>query len=335
MTTFYTQGQFIDFCKKVFGFYRLTNGKSNIEVVCPICKRLKEKHSSRIYTNKKLSIHVDDHILHCWVCGYKSKNLIHLLKKYYPNHLQYYLDKFVSAEVLEVYNKHSQQFLTKAQTQVKLPNDFILLANSTEDTSSMINAARNYLKARRADSEDMLWYWRLGVTKSITEPCGRLVVPSFDPNGILNYYSARALQDNILPKYSNPEVLRENIIFNELNIDWSNELILVEGVFDLMRCPENATALLGTDLPSHFLLFQKIVEHQTPIVLALDPEAQKKSYEIAKRLLEFDIKVKVVELLPNQEDVGSLTKNQFNERLQNAKIFNKEFFLRSKINSIL
>lgn len=325
----------MSFCQEVFGPYRSTNAGANIEVVCPVCKDLKEKQTGRTYSNRKLSIHTDMHVLHCWVCGYKAKNPIHLVKRYFPNHLQNYLDKFLDAEELQIY-KETKPTNDDSETPAvaTLPEDFQLLA--TADPSDWyIRAARNYLKGRGADSPDMLWYWRLGVSKADREAYNRIIVPSFDKNGILNYYSARAMKDRMKEKYKNPLVLRENIVFNELNIDWQSELVLVEGVFDLMKCPENACPLLGAELPAHFLLFQRIVENGTPVVLALDPEAQNKAYEIAKRLLEFDIPVKILKLLPNQEDVGSLAKSEFNELLQRANIFNMEYLLRSKIKNII
>lgn len=217
---------------------------------------------------------------------------------------------------------------------VRLPKDFTLLATA-DPTDSYIKWARNYLKARGALSDDMLWYWRMGVSKDDTAAANRIIIPSFDSQGVLNYYSARAMKRSEKEKYKNPLVLRENIVFNELNIDWKSELVLVEGVFDLIKCTDNATALLGSELPSHFLLFEKIVENKTPVVLALDPEAQNKSYQIAKRLCEFGISVRILKLNPGQEDVGSLTRSEFNDHLERAKLFNMEYLLRSKIRDLV
>jgi len=110
---------------------------------------------------------------------------------------------------------------------------------------------------------------------------------------------------------------------------------LVEGVFDLIKCNDNAAAILSSDLPSRFLLFQKIIENKTPIILALDPEAEKSSWRIAARLSEFDIPVRILKLKPNQEDVGALTKSEFNDLLEDATIFNMGYLLRSKISKLV
>ena len=67
------------------------------------------------------------------------------------------------------------------------------------------------------------------------------------------------------------------IIFNELNIDWSKELTIVEGPLDLIKTNDNATCLLGSSLTEDMLLFQKIVANKTNIKLALDSDIFSKS----------------------------------------------------------
>ena len=59
----------------------------------------------------------------------------------------------------------------------------------------------------------------------------RVIIPSFDSEGFLNYFTARAI-DESTRKYVNPKVKRTDIIFNELNVDWKKELVIVEGPFD-------------------------------------------------------------------------------------------------------
>ena len=43
-------------------------------------------------------------------------------------------------------------------------------------------------------------------------------MPSFDEEGNLNYFTARAINPKIKPKYVNPPVKREEIIFNEMSV---------------------------------------------------------------------------------------------------------------------
>lgn len=335
---FYTKGKFIDFCKEVFGDHSgVKISTDNIEVVCPICKILKERQKRVPYHKKKLAIHTTEHVVHCWVCGYKSKSIFHLIKTYKPEHAKKYLEEFAKAEdltaLLQPGNKENTT--STKNSKPELPEDFCLLSMASRKERHVVEAL-NYLKARGADSVDDLWYWRLGVSKDDRKLSRRVIVPSFDAYGNVNYYSARAYDKSIKPKYENPSVDREKIIFNELNIDWGSELVLVEGVFDLIKCTDNATTILGSELPGHFMLFQKIVENKTPIVLALDPDATEKSYKIAQRLFEFDVPVKILEIDPAvHEDVGSMSKEQFKASLQNAQSFNVEYLLKAKIRKIV
>jgi hypothetical protein len=158
----------------------------------------------------------------------------------------------------------------------------------------------------------------------------------------LNYWTARTWinSDNgsfAGRKYKNPDSNRKNIIFNENNIDWSKELTLVEGPFDLIKCDDNATAVLGSELDANWILFQKILSNKTPVMLAFDnePKAQKKQFRLAMTLLEFDIPVKIFENPYKDKDIGDMTKNEFIDIKGRAKTFSEEYLLRRKIAAII
>jgi hypothetical protein len=122
-------------------------------------------------------------------------------------------------------------------------------------------------------------------------------------------------------------------VFNEINIDWNEELTLVEGPFDLMKCNDNATCLLGSGLARDALLFNKIVENKTPIVLALDADMKNKTMSLAKRLHEFDIQVRILKT-DGFEDVGEMSKKQFLERKAAASAWMPFDNLKFKISNL-
>ena len=314
----------IIFIRKVFGDGYLTGRGKDIQVVCPVCKNLKGPD----YSKQKLSISLEPHkyfLTNCWVCSYKSRNLFHLIKKYHPEYLNEYKENFLSSRQINDIRKEEIKRI------VTLPRDFVLLVTMPAG-DAYANRARNYLKARKISLKSDMWYWKFGLSKE-RNVYNRILVPSFDESGNLNYYSARAMVDNMRQKYFNPESEREEIIFNEINIDWTKELTIVEGVFDLIKANQNSTCLLGSDLSSNYKLFDKITQYKTPILLALDPEARNKQNIIAERLYEFDIPVRVLEL--RKKDVGSMEKNEFIDYLHNARMFNMDYKLRSKIASIV
>jgi len=60
--------------------------------------------------------------------------------------------------------------------------------------------------------------------------------------------------------------------------------------------------------------------------VALDPDAKKKELEIIKTLLDFDIEVWKVDIGDN-EDVGSMKKEQFQKCLENAVLITPDNYL--------
>ena len=125
-----------------------------------------------------------------------------------------------------------------------------------------------------------------------------------------------------------------NIYFsvnNDININWSKPLTLVEGPFDLTKCNENATCLLGSTLRADSALFQKIVEHKTPILLALDKDAKVKMHKIAKLLCQYDIDVWYLEFNDNR-DPGDLTKKEFEELMTYKKHWSTYYALKNLLN---
>jgi hypothetical protein len=334
-----TQADFIDFISKSFGEYQFS--KNNINIVCPICKKTKDDS----YSKKKLAIKIDDlksHLVHCWVCGYKSNNLIHLLKTYKSKeHLEVYLkDFFNSGLILSLDDPEEEQFFSTEESELKLPDDFQLLAPMFQNNSNnhwIVNRAFTYLKTRDLLNLRDLWYWKFGISTSETnkELWNRIIIPSFDSDGKLNYWTSRTVQKNYFPKYHNPWVDRRDIVFNEINIDWKKELFLVEGPFDLCKCPENATCVLGSELNVKYKLFQKIVENNTPIILAFDPDAVNKRARVAKLFNEYSISVRVVNIPTEFEDVGAMSKNQFIDIFNNHTLeYNRSDLIKQRIRSL-
>ena len=159
-------------------------------------------------------------------------------------------------------------------------------------------------------------------------------MPSFDADGKLNFYTGRAIDDNAFRKYMNCDAEKKSIIFNEINIDWTNELSLVEGPFDLTKCDDNATCLLGSSLSEDSKLFHQIYKHKTPIVLALDKDMQSKTWQrIARMLSSYDIPVKVLNL-GSFKDVGEMTREQFKDAKLHAIKWDRTSALLMKISGM-
>lgn len=338
----YMTGQAIEFVERVFGSATLSNQGLNASVVCPVCAEKEDNLQKR-----KLVIRTDDFLTHCWVCGYRSTNLVNLLSRYKPHFLQEYREKFkIKAKekyrrciVLDLSHLFDRPSEPEPPPLLLLPEGFTFLANHLESNNKAIKGAVEYLYDRGITKED-LWLWKFGITEH-KAPKGeqdyrfRVIVPSFDAKGSLNYYSARTWWSKFKGnKYANPRIPRESVIFNELVVDWSQELTLVEGAFDLVKCNENATCLLGSTLDPSYLLFQRIVENNTPILLALDNDAHPKSFKLAKLLLEYGISVRMLKIPKELNDVGQMTKQQFMAAREEAKPIAAAEILRYKLESL-
>jgi len=307
----------VSFIRAVFGKTRLMNDGINAHVSCPECAK---------GDKKKFVIRLDNDLCHCFVCGLKGRTLAPILKKYFPKYYREYCEKFLGTDMA------SSPDDVEKDLEARLPDDFTLFVDpSINLVDPDIRDVLTYLKRRGMSKRDM-WYFKFGV--SIHNGFRRRVIfPSYNAEGDLNFYTGRDIDGDRFPKYLNAAVDKKEMVFNELFIDWSEELTLVEGPFDLVKCNDNATCLLGSFLARDALLFQKIIEYKTPILLALDPDAKTKTIKIARSLLEYDVPVRMLDH-GEYDDVGDMTKQEFSRRRQDAKSWNNTQGLLAKIQNM-
>lgn len=284
---------------------------------CPFCKHHK----------KKLSVNLNTNNYKCWICDVRGKNVRRLLKTRLSYSQLYEWDKLNN--VIDLNQLDEDLFDDKHQVVkelVELPKEFISLANPNLPITTKF--AYKYLQDRGITKQDIVM-WKIGVCLS-GEYQGRVVVPSFDLNGDCDYFVARSY-GNSFPKYMNPKVSKD-IVFNELFIDWNKDVVLVEGVFDAMKA-ENAIPLLGSTLNEKTTLFNKIIHYDPVIYIALDPDAETKSNDIINKLTRYDIQVYKIDV-SGYEDVGTMTKNQFLQRKEEAKLITDDWLLENQIMAI-
>ena len=75
----------------------------------------------------------------------------------------------------------------------------------------------------------------------------RIAIPSYDANGKLVYFQARALLDQT-PKYLNSVMPREKVLYGLERVDKSKPVVVLEGPIDSMFV-ENAVATMGCSYP--------------------------------------------------------------------------------------
>ena len=189
--------------------------------------------------------------------------------------------------------------------------------------------AINYLKSRGIRKRDII-RWKIGYCDS-GEYENRIIIPSFDADGDVNYFVTRTFIDD-WKKYKNPPISK-NVVFNELFVDFDQDVVLVEGVFDAIKAGTNAIPILGSTLHRTSNLMRSLVNNQAKVYIALDPDARDKEMKIIKQLLQYDLEVYKVDIGP-YEDVGSMSPAEFNERKSNAAFLNQNILLNIAVNNL-
>ena len=286
-----------------FGKSKLSADNRNIVVFCPVCK-------SQGKDKFKLAIGVEKGMYHCWVCESKGKNVGRLA-------LKYSIQKKAASELYSYFKtgKDDEQIRIEEKKAVALPEDFRLIATSRGHEAKI---ARAYLKNRGFTQEDISVF-RAGISSKYGYK-NRIIFPSFDKYQNLNYYTARTYNLDQKRRYLNSNVSRKDIIFRELDIDFNKELILVEGVFDLLHTPWNSTCILGSWIDHKYKIFQEIVKNKTPVILCFDHDALSKTQKIAKSLYELCVPVKIS--YHGNKDFGDMSKEEVKYWLKEAKPFN-------------
>tara|TARA_B100000214_G_scaffold168533_1_gene121073 strand:+ start:1237 stop:2022 length:786 start_codon:yes stop_codon:yes gene_type:complete len=254
------------------------------------------------------------------VCDYSGKDILKLVRKYgsYSQKSEW-LELSGKVDLNEFDNLFEKEEEEEYVQRIELPKEFMTLTSRKPSLASL--PALNYLKKRGYTADDIL-RWKVGYCLQ-GEYSNRVIIPSFDEEGYVNYFIARSFTEDWY-RYKNPPVSRD-IVFNELYIDWGEDVVLTEGIFDAMKAG-NAIPLLGSTLNERSRLFQRIVTYQPNIYIALDSDAEKKSLRLIKNLLQYDIRVRKVDISPFS-DVAEMTKEEFQQRKEKASFVEEGDYL--------
>jgi DNA primase len=262
---------------------------------CGFCNHHKPKLEVNFTENKK-----GNNPWQCWVCGKKGRTIYSLFRQ---------LD--VSPEILSQLTPLIKPNISIEESTsiniVELPPEY-----KTFNDSIISRHALAYLKKRNITKSDIakynIGYCDYGLYKNM------IIVPSYDSNGRLNYFTARSFEKEPYIKYRNPEVSRDIIPF-ELFINWNLPIILCEGPFDAIAIKRNAIPLFGKNIQP--ALMKKIVTSKVQkIYIALDNDAIEKALEFCELLLNEGKEVYLVEL--KGKDPSEMGFEHFTKLIQNT-----------------
>ena len=268
-----------------------------------------------------MSVNVDKNAFKCWVCGFSGAKISHLISKYAP---EYYGEWSNIAEEVDL-SKYEFIFDEPQESPdqvINLPFEFKTLTGPKSGDKAK---ALKYLYSRDITDLEIL-RWKIGFC-DFGEYEGRVIIPSFNTKGQLNYFVARSYTDDWM-KYKNPRASKD-LVFNDLNIDWDDDIVIVEGVFDAIR-HKNCIPILGSSLREYHKLFQKICRRKREVFLALDEDAKTKEFYIAKKLREYGISCRSIEVNP-YSDLAEMPRDEFLERKQNADFITDFDYLEYKL----
>ena len=311
-----SEGKKVAILRRVLGSFYLTGTERLF--FCPKCNH--HKH--------KLSVNIDKDVFKCWVCDYNGRSVRKLIR---------YAGTFKDlTDWSELTNEETPVSLTDAffaeekeeeEQIVDLPEEFFSLANKNKPISSF--NAHGYLRNRGITKQDII-RWKIGFCDK-GPFAGRIIIPSFGLSGRPNYFVARSYT-NDWKKYLNPPAKRD-VVFNHLFVDFDADIILVEGVFDAIIAGPNSIPLLGSTLREKSKLFQEIVRKDTTVYIALDPDAEKKTMYLIKKLLDYGIEIHKIDITPF-EDVAEMSKKEFQKRKIQSVIMDSDNYLLKTLMSI-
>ena len=275
---------------------------------CPKCKHHKPK----------LSLNFDKNVFKCWVCDYVGKDISWLVHFHgSPENKSQWNSLVGIVDFSEVDND-------KEIIEVSLPEEFITLTGKEINPLSI--PARQYLMSRGLTRDDLVW-WKMGYC-----PDGkykqRVIIPSFDMKGNLNYFIARSYTSGEWQKYCNPPA-EKDFIFNELYLDWDKDITIVEGVFDAIVAG-NAIPLLGSTLRENSYIFQKIIANCDKVYIALDSDAKAKEFKISELFRLYGVDVYRINT-SGFGDIGEMDKETFQTRKKTAAFVSLDNYLLEKL----
>lgn len=298
-----------------FGEGNVSGDGKDIAVYCPVCRK-----SPKVKKKRKLSIAIETGVYHCWVCEAKGKSLSWFIKKNIPS--------FKNLEKIREYFGGERTEDEKEISVLSLPEDFQMVALSNTHTANFI---RDYLFHRGMTEED-LYRFKAGYSFEFGFE-NRVIFPSLDKNLDLNFYVTRTIDDEIkFAKYKNCDASKKDIVFNEHLIDWSQPVVLVEGIFDAVKAGNNAIPVLGSWIDTSYEIFKKIIENKAQVVLGFDPDVKDKQMKVAQALFQNGIDVKIIQ--NNKKDLGDISKEKVKNLIHNAKPFDNIQRMRYLISGI-
>ena len=291
--------------------------KSNRKYFCPF------PGCSSVFKNKK-KLEIDivtnsegQNKWACWVCSSKGLTIRSLFKKIgVPKHIYDSLDAFSIKSGAPT--SDGLTFCTG------LPPDYKFLLHA-KPTDILAKHAALYLKKRGITKQDIIKY-QIGYCED-GPYAERIIVPSYDSHGVLNYFVGRSFDPEVKFKYKYPENSRDIIPF-EMFVNWDVPIVLCEGVFDMIAIKRNVIPLLGKTI-TPTLMKKLTTSNIKKVYIALDNDAIRMALQHCETLLSMGKKVFLVST--EEKDASEMGFHSFLNQIQQTPELTPEKLLKLKI----
>jgi hypothetical protein len=265
----------IEILIEIFGDEKSHNNfKGQMSFDCPTCsydiKGLNEGDGKG-----NLEINYKQKLFKCWVCSetHDTRGSLYKLIKKFGNKKQ--LKKY------ELFAPDDVNEFKKTYKPVNLPKEFTPLksVNSGFKMTHYYKQVMNYLKSRNIGDE-LINKYNIGFCyEGLFQ--NRVIIPSYDEYGKVNYFIARSYLSKPKRKYINPESEKEVLVWNEHIINWDEPVYIVEGVFDSIFL-QNSIPILGKKMSDK--LFNLLYTKAKKIIIVFDPDAWADSEKLYHKL---------------------------------------------------
>ena len=292
--------------ESVLGKGKSTSG-NNVAFFSPFTSHYKPKLEIDINTTSD-----GQNAWHCWISDKKGRSINSLFKQMNLGK-QYFeqLSKIIQSAKYKNFDTEE-----KVVEIIALPEDYRPLWKPKK-TPDFRNAM-SYLKKRGVTIFDILKY-RIGYCES-GEYSGKIIIPSYDCTGQLNYFVSRAYYEADKYKHKNPKISKDIIGF-DLTINWEEPIVLCEGSFDVIAIKRNAIPLFGKIIQPN--LQKKIIEKRVKdIYICLDEDAIRNALSIAEKFMGEGLNVYFIEL--KEQDASDLGFRHITEIIENTGVMTFE-----------
>jgi len=281
-------------------------------VHCPFCFEQKKVPKLEICLDG-----VDFGSYHCWICHARGTTLKSLFFKLHAP--KQYIEELFSI----IGNVYREKKEFQPEEIHVLPKEFKSMICKSD--SFLYGNAWYYLNERGVTKNDVIRY-NIGYCEW-GEYAKRIIIPSYDKDGNLNFFSARDFSGESPFKYMLSPWTKDIVGF-EVFINWNEPVTIVESPFNAITIRNNSIPLFGKTISDSLL--ERLIQTNVSVNVCLDKDAERDSIRICEEFLKLGLNnIKFVKL--TKKDPNEIGFIEMNKLIKDAKKVDFSFIIKEKM----